>query len=323
MTLSFFRNSALARIVARRFALIVPTALLGSILIFAMVQIIPGGVAEAIAGDEASPETIARIQQQLGLDRPLHEQYLSWLSGAAKGNFGRSLLDGRDIGADMQERVSHTLELASVALLIAMCIGIPMGILSAVYRQTRVDTTITGISGLALAVPEFWMAMVAINIFAIKLAWVPSIGLEPWSAGFGPHFISMILPTLVLSSGAAAVITRFTRSGMIGALGSPYIRTARSLGLSPARIYLQYAFKNALVPVVTVTGIVAGSLIGGAVLVEQVFVIPGLGAMLVGGVLQKDFPVVQSVALVLTVAVILINLVVDLACLALDPRTRG
>ena len=167
------------------------------------------------------------------------------------------------------------------------------------------------------------MAMVSINLFAIKLAWFPATGLEPWSAGWEQHITSMIMPTLTLSSGAAAVITRFTRSGMIGALGSHYIRTARSLGLSPARIYLQFAFKNALVPVITVTGIVAGSLIGGAVLVEQVFVIPGLGAMLVTGVLQKDYPTVQSVALVLTVVVILINLVVDLACVALDPRTRG
>ena len=167
------------------------------------------------------------------------------------------------------------------------------------------------------------MAMVSINLFAIKLAWFPATGLEPWSAGWDAHINSMVMPTLTLSSGAAAVITRFTRSGMIGALDSHYIRTARSVGLSPARIYLQFAFKNALVPVVTVVGIVAGSLIGGAVLVEQVFVIPGLGAMLVGGVLQKDYPTVQSVALVLTIAVILINLIVDMACLILDPRTRN
>jgi ABC-type dipeptide/oligopeptide/nickel transport system permease component len=311
------------RIFLRRLLILIPTALFGSILIFALVQIIPGGAAETIAGDDSSPETIARIRTQLGLDRPLHEQYLQWLGDALQGDFGRSLLDNRSIGADIADRFPHTLELAVAALGIALMIGVPLGIASAIYRRSTVDSAITSLSGLALAIPEFWMAMISINLFAIKLAWFPATGLEPWSAGWDAHVNSMVMPTLTLSSGAAAVITRFTRSGMIGALDSHYIRTARSVGLSPVRIYLQFAFKNALVPVVTVVGIVAGSLIGGAVLVEQVFVIPGLGAMLVGGVLQKDYPTVQSVALVLTIAVILINLVVDMACLVLDPRTRN
>lgn len=311
------------KVLVRRLLILFPTALFGSILIFGLVQIIPGGAAETLAGDEASPENIARIRAQLGLDRPLHEQYLTWLTDAMQGNFGRSLLDNRQIGADIADRLPQTLELSFAALCIALLIGIPLGILSAVYRRTAIDGAVTSLSGLALAVPEFWMAMVSINLFAIQLAWFPATGIEPWSSGVDAHLLSMVMPTLTLSSGAAAVIVRFTRSGMIGALDSHYIRTARSLGLSRGRIYLQFAFKNALVPVVTVIGIVAGSLIGGAVLVEQVFVIPGLGALLVNGVLQKDYPIVQSVALVLTIAVILINLIVDLACAALDPRTRG
>jgi peptide/nickel transport system permease protein len=311
------------RLLLRRLLVLVPTALFGSILIFAMVQIIPGGAAETIAGDDASPQTIARIRAQLGLDQPLHVQYLNWLNGILHGDFGRALLDNRQIGADIADRFPHTLELALSALGLALLIGLPLGIASAIYRRTAVDRSITGLSGIALAVPEFWMAMVAINLFAIKLAWLPATGLEPWSAGFAEHIASMTMPVVTLSSGAAAVVTRFTRSGMIEALDSQYIRTARSLGLSPAKIYLKFALKNALVPVVTISGIIAGALLGGAVLVEQVFVIPGLGAMLVTGVLQKDYPTVQSVALVLTIAVIIINLIVDLACGALDPRSRS
>lgn len=311
------------RLLLRRLVVLLPTALFGSLLIFAMVQIIPGGAAETIAGEDASAQTIARIQAQLGLDRPLHEQYLDWLNGVLHGDFGRSLLDNRQIGADIADRFPHTLELAMSALVVALIIGLPLGIVSAIYRRTAVDGAITGLSGVALAVPEFWMAMVAINLFAIKLAWFPATGLEPWSEGWQDHVLSMTMPVLTLSSGAAAVVTRFTRSGMIQALESQYIRTARSLGLSPAKIYLQFALKNALVPVVTICGIIAGALLGGAVLVEQVFVLPGLGAMLVTGVLQKDYPTVQSVALVLTVAVIFINLVVDFACAVLDPRARS
>jgi peptide/nickel transport system permease protein len=311
------------RLLVRRVLVMIPTALFGSVLIFAMVQIIPGGAAETIAGEDASAETIARIQAQLGLDRPLYEQYLSWLNGVLHGDFGRALLDNRQIGFDIADRFPHTLELAMAALAVALLIGLPLGIASAIYRRTAVDSAITSVSGIALAVPEFWMAMVAINLFAIKWAWLPATGLEPWSAGWQAHVTSMVMPVLTLSSGAAAVITRFTRSGMIQALDSPYIRTARSLGLSPVAIYLRFALKNALVPVITISGIIAGALLGGAVLVEQVFVIPGLGAMLVSGVLQKDYPTVQSVALVLTVAVIVINLVVDLACGALDPRSRS
>lgn len=316
-------NLRFLRIVLRRLLIVLPTALFGSVAIFALVQIIPGGAAESIAGFEASPESIARIQHELGLDRPLTEQYLKWLGALSQGDFGKSLLDGRNIGADIAHRFPLTLELALAALVVALLIGIPSGIVSAVYRHSRIDGAITGLSGLTLAIPEFWMAMVAVNILAVQLSWLPAVGIEPWSSGVGPHLLSMLLPTLTLSSGAAAVITRFTRSGMISALGAPYIRTARALGLSSAQIYLKFAFKNALVPVVTVIGILAGSLLGGAVLVEQVFVIPGLGAMLVGSVLQKDFPTVQGVALVLTIAVIFINLAVDLACLALDPRMRG
>jgi len=309
-------------VLLRRLAALLPTLLLGSVLIFGLVQVIPGGAAEAVAGPDASPEMIADLQHQMGLDRPLPVQYGEWLWNMARGDFGHSLLDGRPIGDDIAQRLPLTIELTVAALAIALLVGVPLGVISAIRRRTAVDSAVTGLSGFGLALPEFWLAMLAVDLFALKLAWVPAIGVAPLEDGFWAHVDSMILPALTLASGAAAVITRFTRSGMIEALGSPYIRTARALGLPPLQLFCRFALKNALVTVVTVVGIVAGGLFGGAVLVEQVFVIPGLGALLVSGVLQKDYPTVQSVALVLTATVVAINLAVDLLCAAIDPRTR-
>ena len=310
------------KIILNRLGVLVPTVLFGSVLIFAMVQLIPGGAAEAVLGPEASPAQIAKLEAEMGLDRPLVVQYGGWLSTVARGDLGRSLIDHRSIAEDIAHRLPITLELTSLALLVAMLIGVPLGIVSAVNHHTRIDRTITGVSGLGLAVPEFWLAMLCVNLFALKLAWLPAIGIEPLEAGLGEHLRSLVLPVLTLASGAAAAIIRFTRNGMIEALQSSYVRTAWALGLPARQIYFRFALKNAMVTVVTVVGLIGGHLLGGAVLVEQVFVIPGLGAMLVNGTLQKDFPTVQAVALALTIPVVLINLVVDLVCATLDPRTR-
>lgn len=310
------------QVIIRRLLTALPTALFGSVLIFLLVHIIPGGVAETLAGPEASPEMVAVINEQLGLNRPLHEQYFDWLGKAVQGNFGHSLLDNRDIGQGIADRFPLTMELAAIALLISLLIGVPLGVLSAVKRHTAVDSAVTSVSGLGLALPEFWIAMLAVNLLALRYTIFPATGIVPISEDFWGHVNSMVMPSLTLATGATAAITRFTRSGMIDALNSNYIRTAWALGLPARQVLFSFALRNALIPVITVVGIVAGSLIGGAVLVEEVFVIPGVGALLVTGVLQKDFPTVQGVALVLTVAVIVINLTVDLTCAAIDPRTR-
>jgi peptide/nickel transport system permease protein len=310
------------QVIIRRLLTALPTALFGSVLIFLLVHIIPGGVAETLAGPEASPEMVAVINEQLGLNRPLHEQYFDWLGKAVQGNFGHSLLDNRDIGQGIADRFPLTMELAAIALFISLLVGVPLGVLSAVKRHTAVDSAVTSVSGLGLALPEFWIAMLAVNLLALRYTIFPATGIVPISEDFWGHVNSMVMPALTLATGATAAITRFTRSGMIDALNSNYIRTAWALGLPARQVLFSFALRNALIPVITVVGIVAGSLIGGAVLVEEVFVIPGVGALLVTGVLQKDFPTVQGVALVLTVAVIVINLTVDLTCAAIDPRTR-
>jgi peptide/nickel transport system permease protein len=310
------------RAIGKRLPAIMLTAFASTLLIFLMMQLVPGDPASAMLGTDATPEMLAQVRHQMGLDRPLAVQYLSWLWDAAHGHFGISLLNRRDIGTDLMLRLPNTLELSAIALFIALLVGIPLGILGAVRHNKVVDNIVTGISGLGLAMPEFWIAMIAVNVFALQLFWVPATGIVPWSDGAIEHVRSIIMPAITLSTGAAATITRFTRNGMIEALGSNYIRTAWAAGLSPMQIYFRYALKNTLIQVTTVAGIVASSLIGGAILVENVFVIPGLGSMLGEAVLQKDYTVIQAVVLFVTMATILINLAVDMAYRILDPRIR-
>jgi peptide/nickel transport system permease protein len=311
------------KMILARLAVLLPTLFIGSVLIFGMVQAIPGGAAVAILGPEASGEEILALEEKLGLNRPLAIQYGEWLGNLLSGDLGKSLIDNRSIASDLKRRMPRTVELAAWSLLVALLIGVPLGIIAAIRHHTRADSLITGVSGLGLATPEFWLAMLAVNLFALQLGWFPAIGIESLDSGLYRHLNSLVLPVATLASTAAAVITRFTRSGMLEALNSDYVRTAWALGIAPRHIYFKFALKNAMTSVVVVAGILAGHLIGGAVLVEQVFAIPGMGTMLITGALQNDYPTVQGVALALTVPVVLLNLVADIICGFLDPRSRS
>jgi peptide/nickel transport system permease protein len=310
-------------IVLRRIVALLPTALLGSLIIFGIVHFTPGGPAAAIAGPDAGPEVIARINHELGLDRPIAVQFGSWVWNLAHGDFGRSLINREYVSVLIAQRLPVTATLAAEALLIALIVGVPLGVYAAVRRGTTTDTAIKTLSGLTHAFPEFWVGIMAISLFALQLAWVPATGFVPLSAGLHAHLLSVVLPASTLALGPCSVIVRFTRSSMVEALSGGYIRTAWALGLKPWQIYWRFALKNALIPIVTVTGIVTGALVGGAVLVERVFAIPGVGDLLAEGVLQKDFPVVQGATILMMGVVILINLLVDIACALLDPRTRA
>jgi peptide/nickel transport system permease protein len=312
------------KLILRRLATLLPTALLGTLMLFLLLQLVPGGVAAALAGTDATPEVLAQLERELGLDRPLYVQYQEWLERIVlRGDFGRSLLDRRPIAEAMLYRLPLTVELAVLALLVALMVGVPLGIAAATHRHTVVDSAITSISGLGLAMPEFWLAMIAVNLFALQWALLPATGIVPLDEDFWGHVQSMIMPVLTLASGATAAVTRFTRSGMMEALSSSYARTALSLGLSQRQLLFRFALRNALIPLVTVVGLLAGGILGGAVLVEQVFAIHGLGDMFVTAVQQKDYPTVQGVAVVLIGSVIGINLAVDILCGLLDPRIRG
>jgi peptide/nickel transport system permease protein len=308
--------------VLRRLVAIVPTVIVATVVTFALVQITPGGAAEAAAGPTATPAQIAALKRQMGLNEPLPLQYVHWLWNLVHGNFGQSVINRQDVGAEIGQRLPVTVELTVLALLVALAVGIPLGILSAARRQTRLDAAVRGGSGLGLAVPEWLLAMLAVDVFALQLGWLPPTGFTPLSENVGANLQGMILPALALGSGAAAIITRQTRSAMVEVLDSPFVRTAWALGLPRSQIYFRFALKNALISVITVIGLLAGALLGVAILIERVFVIPGMGSMLVDGVSQKDFPVMQGVTAVFVAIVILINLAVDLSYAVLDPRIR-
>ena len=308
--------------IVRRLAAIVPTIVVATLLVFSLEQITPGGAAEAAAGPTATPAQVAALKRQMGLDQPLPVQYGTWLWNLARGHFGQSLLNRQDVGAEIAQRLPVTLELTALALLVALSIGIPLGVLGAARRQTRLDGAVRGASGLGLAVPEFVLAMFAVDIFALQLGWLPPKGFTPPTENLGANLVGLVLPALTLGSGAAAIVTRQTRSAMVEVLDSPFVRTAWALGLDSRDIYFRFALKNALISVITVIGLIAGALLGVAVLIERVFVIPGMGSMLVDAVTQKDYPVTQGVTAVFIAIVIVINLAVDLSYAALDPRIR-
>jgi peptide/nickel transport system permease protein len=309
-------------VVLKRIAILFPTALLCTLFIFGLIHLTPGGAAYAVAGPDAPPETVERIERELGLDQPFHIQYARWVANVVQGDLGRSFLSKENVVALLGQRWPVTATLAAEALFLALLVGIPLGMYAAIRRGTTADTSVKTVSGLIHALPEFWIGMLAMSLFALQLAWVPATGFTPLSAGLKEHLLSVALPATTLALGPCSVIVRFTRSAMVEVLGSSYIRTAWALGLSSRQIYWRFAFKNALIPVVTVVGLIAGHLVGGAVLVERVFAVPGIGDLLAESVLQKDFPVVQGAILFLMFGVVLINLLVDVGCAIFDPRTR-
>lgn len=308
--------------IIKRLLAVVPTVIVATLLVFSLVQITPGGAAEAAAGPTATPRQIAGLKHQMGLDQPLPLQYATWLWNLVHGNFGQSLGSRQNVGIEIGQRLPVTLELTILALLVALAVGIPLGILSAARRQSRIDAAIRGGSGLGLAVPEWLLAMLAVDVFALQLGWLPPTGFTPLSESVTGNLQGMILPALALGSGGAAIITRQTRSAMVEVMDSPFVRTAWALGLPRRQVYFRFALKNALISVITVVGLIAGALLGVAILIERVFVIPGMGSMLVDGVTQKDFPVMQGVTSVFIAIVILVNLAVDVSYVALDPRIR-
>jgi peptide/nickel transport system permease protein len=308
--------------ILKRLLALVPTVIIATFVVFALEQITPGGAAEAAAGPTATPQQVQALKHQMGLDQPLPLQYGTWLWNLLHGNFGQSLINRQDVGTEMGQRLPVTLELTVAALLIALVLGIPLGIVSAARRQSRLDAVVRGGSGLGLAVPEWLLGMLAVDVFALQLGWLPPTGFTPLRENVGANLQGLILPALALGSGAAAIITRQTRSAMVEVLDSPFVRTAWALGLPRSQVFFRFALKNALISVVTVVGLIAGALLGVAILIERVFVIPGMGSMLVDGVSQKDFPVMQGVTSVFIGIVIIINLAVDLSYAALDPRIR-
>ena len=295
---------------------------LASVLIFLGIRALPGDSAVALAGEDATPQLLAAIRHEYGLDRPLPVQYVNYVAETLHGNLGRSTQDKLPVGEILAGRLPVTLELSALAMLVAITIGVLSGIIAAVRRGRFADYVATGFGLVGLSVPHFALGLLGILLFSVNLHWLPASGFVPFTQDPGGNLQRMILPALVLGTGFAAVLMRQTRSAMLGALSADYVRTARSKGLPETKVVGVHALRNSLTTVVTVLGLQLGALISGAVVTEQIFVIPGFGKLTVDAVLNRNYPVIQAVVLVTVTGYVLVNLLVDITYALLNPRIR-
>jgi peptide/nickel transport system permease protein len=309
---------------ARRLLAMGLTLLGVSLLVFGMVRLIPGTVVEQLLGQAAiaSPEVLASFRRFFGLDRPLHAQYVDWLASVLRGNLGVSWLSGKPVLGLFLERLPVSAELALLAVGWSLLLGVPLGTASAVWRGGLRDGAIRVAATLGLSLPAFWQGTVLILLFSVYLGWMPSLQWVPFIQSPGANLATIALPVLTLGTATAAMITRMSRSSMLDVLGREYVRTARAKGLPERRVTFHHALRNALIPVVTVAGVQLGYIVGGIVVVEDVFTLPGVGRLLLDAIFQRDYPVVQGVILLLATIFMTLNLAVDLLYAALDPRLR-
>jgi peptide/nickel transport system permease protein len=313
---------ALLRIIAFKFLQAVPVILIISILAFLLLSLLPGDPAIIIAGEQASPEAVEHVRQQLGLDRPFLQQLAIWLLNLAQGNFGSSLILNQSVLSAVGERLPVTLSLAALSIAVTIPVGVFLGSLAAYYRQSWIDAGVMTFALLGVSIPAFWIAILGIILFSVRLGWVPSSGFTPISQGVGPWLSSVILPALILSLFQIGFLARMTRSAMLDVMGQDFIRTARAKGLSEWRTVSKHALRNALILIITATGILLSTAIGGSVVIEQVFALPGIGRMVVQAILARDYPLVQGTMLIFGFTFVLINLIVDVLYTLADPRVR-
>ena len=298
----------------RRILIALPAIFGVIIVVFAMVRPAPGPPAVMLAGEFADQATIERIRERFGLDRSMPEQFLTFVSNLAQGDLGRSTRTNRLVTEDLAQFFPNTLELALGAILVALAIGIPAGMLSAIKRNTWVDAAVTFVALLGVSMPVFWFGLLAILFFSVELGWFPV-------AGRG-SFAHLVLPAITLGVSSTAIIARMTRSSMLEVLDQDYVRTARAKGVQTRSLIAKHALRNALPPVVTVIGLQFGQLLGGAILTETVFGWPGLGRLLVDSIFARDYPMVQGLVIVFAAMFAFVNLLVDLTYERIDPRVR-
>jgi peptide/nickel transport system permease protein len=308
---------------ARRLVQLVPTLFFVSVLIFSLQQLLPGDPALVMAGEERDPAVIAQIRQQYHLDESLPVQYLFWVKGVLAGNLGESMRLKEPVLRLVLQKFPVTLQLALMAIVISLAVGVTAGVLSAVRRNTAVDYGANFVALAGLSTPNFWLGIMLIFLFSVWLGWLPASGYvspleDPWQS-----LKTTILPAFVLGNSFAAVLMRHTRSAMLQALTSDYVRTARAKGLTEPVVVLKHAMRNALTPVITLGALELGTLLSGAVLTEQVFSIPGFGKLIVDSVFNRDYAVVQGVTLVTATTYMLLNLLADIAYVLVNPRLRG
>ena len=309
-------------LIAARLAQAVPVLLLVAVLAFLLMHLLPGDPAVVIAGTDASPEMVDRLRRQLGLDRSVPEQLVAWIANLLRGDFGRSLMLNQSVLSAVAERVPVTLSLAALAFAVTLPLGVGLGMTAAYFRNTWIDSTVMGLALAGVSVPSFWIAILSVILFSVHLQWLPSSGYVPIALGVGPWLKSLLQPALILAMFQVGFLARMTRSAMLDVLGQDYIRTARAKGLGEWRTVGKHAFRNALMTVATVGGIIVSLLIGGSVVIEQIFALPGIGRLVVQGIMARDYPLIQGTMLLLGFAFVMINIAVDLVYTLIDPRVR-
>jgi peptide/nickel transport system permease protein len=305
--------------ILKRLLFMIPTILGSLTIVFFAIHLIPGDPALVILGEYATQEDIASLRHELGLDRALIVQYFSFLTEYLVGNFGTSFLSEQDVLTEIMIRIPYTIELAVASILIALIIGIPLGIISAIKRNSLLDYILTTISIMGVATPSFWLGLILIIVFAINLGWFPII-----SSGEETllNFKFLALPAFAIGVSMAALIARLTRSNTLEVLGEDYIRTARAKGVNEQVVIFKHVLKNAAIPIITIIGLQIGHLIGGAIIIETVFSRPGVGKFLIDSIYARDFPVIQATTFVIVVVFLLINLIVDILYSYFDPKIK-
>ncbi len=312
----------MSRYLVRRLLLTLPVLFFVSLIVFSLVALIPGDPARIMLGEEVSKTALEALRKDLGLDRPLVIRYFIWLTHLLHGDLGRSVRDGRPVLDTLLLKLPVTLELAVVSLAVAWAIAIPAGVLAAYKQRTTVDYAATAVALAGVSIPNFWLGIMLIYLLAVNRHLLPPSGyVEPW-IDLTRNVRLMVMPAIVLGTALAALVMRLLRSSMLEVLGSDFIRTARAKGLTDAIVVTRHALKNAMIPVITIMGLQLSGLLGGAVITETIFSVPGLGRLTVDSILTRDFPMVQGVVLFAALAVVATNLTVDLTYAVLDPRIR-
>lgn len=309
-------------VAVRRLAGLFATLVVASLVVFTVMDVLPGDPAQVMLGTEAREDTLAALRSRLGLDRPAPERYLAWVAGLATGDLGVSYTYDEPVAGLIAERLAVTLPLAVFAILLSTAIALPIGIVAAVRRGTLVDTAVMGFGQLGVAIPNFWFAMLLVLVFAVQLRWTGAGGFPGWSAGPAAALGALLLPAIALALPQAAILARITRSSTLDVLGEDYVRTAWAKGLSYRTVLGRHVLRNALAGPVTIMGLQFAFLLSGTIIIENVFFLPGLGRLVLQAVAQRDLIVVKDVVVILVAAVVVVNFLVDLAYAAIDPRLR-
>ena len=308
--------------ILKRLGIGILTLVFASMIVFAVLEIVPGDPARLMLGMNATEDAIAALREQMGLNQPLAVRYITWLGGFVVGDLGRSYTYSVPVLDLVADRVAVSLPLAVIALVLSTLVAVPVGIFSAARRGRFADTVAMGTAQLGVAVPNFWFALILVYVFAVWLRLVPAGGFPGWAGGIWPALKALILPAIALALPQAAILARVTRSALIEVMGEDFIRTARAKGLPAGRVLWTHALRNALIPVLTILGLQFAFLLAGTIIIENVFYLPGLGRLVFQAITQRDLIVVESVVMLLVASVIVVNLLVDLSYAAVDPRLR-